>query len=103
LTKATALDEKGNPVKGFGDMPNQHDMLTGSMPDGRAYTDGMDHTCNNWTSNSTGAAQVGHHDRTAGANTSWNSVHSSRSCSQQDLVATGGAGLFYRFAIDAPR
>jgi hypothetical protein len=25
-------------------MPNQHDILTGSQPDGRAYTDGMDHT-----------------------------------------------------------
>jgi hypothetical protein len=24
-------------------------------------------------------------------------VHSSRSCSQEDLVATGGAGLFYCF------
>jgi hypothetical protein len=29
---------------------NQHDILTGSEPDGRAYTDGYDHTCNNWTS-----------------------------------------------------
>ena len=31
---------------------------------------------------------------------SWNSAHSSRGCSQQDLEGTGGAGLFYCFAID---
>jgi len=31
-------------------------------------------------------------------NTSWNSAHMSRSCSQPDLVATGGNGLFYCFA-----
>jgi len=103
LTKVTALDEKGNPVKGVGDMPNTHDMLTGSMPDGRAFTDGMDHTCNNWTSNGMGTAQLGHHDRTGGPNTSWNAAHPSRGCSQPELVATGGAGLFYCFAIDAPR
>src|SRR5262245_24810113 len=37
LSKATALTEKGEAVKGFGDTPNQHDILTGSMTDGRAY------------------------------------------------------------------
>jgi len=103
LTKATAISEKGEPIKGFGDTPNQHDILTGTMPDGRAFTDGMDHTCNNWTSNGAGTAQVGHFDRTGGPSTSWNAVHNSRSCSQPDLVATGGAGLLYCFAIDAPR
>jgi hypothetical protein len=99
LTKATALDEKGNPIKGVGDTPNQHDMLTGSMPDGRAYTDGMDHTCNNWTSNGMGTAQLGHFDRTGGPNVSWNSAHPSAGCSQDNLVRTGGAGLFYCFAV----
>ncbi|HLT92543.1 MAG TPA: hypothetical protein VKZ85_16540 [Woeseiaceae bacterium] len=54
----------------------------------------------NWTSNSFGAAIVGHHDRLGGPSASWNAVHSTRSCSQEDLVATGGAGLFYCFAID---
>jgi hypothetical protein len=98
LTRATALSEKGEPVKGFGDTPNEHDILTGSMPDGRAYTDGQDHTCNNWTSNSTGSAQVGHHDRTGGPGTSWNSVHASKGCSQANLVSTGGAGYLYCFA-----
>jgi hypothetical protein len=43
---------------------------------------------------------LGHHDRLGGPNASWNSVHSSRSCSQPDLVATGGAGLFYCFAVE---
>jgi hypothetical protein len=101
IRKPTALNEKGEEVKGVGDTPNQHDMLTGSdsrgrlVPGNAALT-----TCNNWTSNAAGNAVVGHHDRLGGPNASWNSVHSSRSCSQADLVATGGAGLFYCFAAD---
>jgi hypothetical protein len=75
-------------------------MLTGSQTDGRAYTDGADHTCNNWTSETTGTAQLGHSDRSGGNNTSWNSAHPSRGCSQDGLVSTGGAGLFYCFAIN---
>jgi hypothetical protein len=98
--KEGSLTEKGEPVPGRGDKPNQHDILTGSQMDGTAFTDGEDHTCNNWTSNSTGSAQVGHHDRQGGgANpTSWNSAHASKGCSQQNLIATGGAGYFYCFA-----
>jgi hypothetical protein len=100
LTKETQLTEKGDVVNGRGDKPNMHDILTGSNLDGTAFTDGADHTCNNWTSNSTGSAQVGHHDRQGGgANpTSWNNAHASKGCSQADLVGTGGAGLFYCFA-----
>jgi hypothetical protein len=98
LTKQTALTEKGDPIKGVGDTPNQHDILTGSRPDGTAFTDGADHTCNNWTSSGTGTAQLGHADRTGGGNTSWNSTHASRGCSQENLVSTGGAGLLYCFA-----
>jgi hypothetical protein len=100
LFKQSALNEKGQVVNGAGDTPNTHDMLTGSQPDGRAYTDSADHTCNNWTSSSTGSAQVGHSDRTGAGNHSWNSAHATRGCSQEDLVSTGGAGLFYCFAID---
>jgi len=100
LSKATAMTEKGDPLKGFGDTPNQHDILTGSMPDGRAYTDAADHTCKNWTSESDGTAQLGHYDRTGGGNTSWNSTHASRGCSQENLVSTGGAGLLYCFAVN---
>jgi len=102
LTKATAFTEKNEAIKGFGDMPNQHDILTGSQPDGKAYTDAMDHTCSNWTSGADGSgqAQLGHFDRTGGGNTSWNSAHASRGCSQPNLVSTGGAGLLYCFAIN---
>jgi hypothetical protein len=100
LFKQSALNEKGQVINGFGDSPNTHDMLTGSQPDGRAYTDNADHTCNNWTSSAMGTAQLGHSDRTGGGNRSWNSAHASRGCSQPDLVATGGAGLFYCFAIN---
>lgn len=98
LTKVTALNEKGETVNGVGDKPNQHDILTGSQLDGTAFTDGADHTCGNWTSNAAGSAQVGHHDRTGGGNTSWNSTHASKGCSQENLVATGGNGYFYCFA-----
>lgn len=100
LTKVTALTEKGETINGVGDTPNRHDMLTGSQLDGTAFTDGADHTCQNWTSSTTGTAQLGHHDRTGGGNTSWNATHPSRGCSQENLVATGGAGLFYCFAIN---
>lgn len=98
LTRATALSEKGEPIKGVGDKPNEHDILTGSQLDGRAYPDSADHTCNGWTSDNAGSAQVGHHDRTGGPGVSWNSVHASKGCSQQGLISTGGAGLFYCFA-----
>jgi hypothetical protein len=100
LTKQSALTEKGDMIKGIGDTPNEHDMLTGSQTDGRGYTDGMDHTCNNWTSGDMGVAQLGHADRSGGGNTSWNSAHPSRGCSQPNLVATGGAGHFYCFATN---
>jgi hypothetical protein len=93
------LDEKGNAHKGIGDTPNEHDVLTGSQPDGRAFTDNADHTCNNWTSSSTGTAMLGHLNRLGGPNASWNSVHPSQGCSQQNLIATGGAGFLYCFAV----
>ena len=98
INKVSAVDEKGNMHKGVGDMPNEHDVLTGSQPDGRAFTDNADHTCNNWTSSSTGTAMLGHLDRLGGPNASWNSVHPSQGCSQQNLIATGGAGFLYCFA-----
>lgn len=100
LGRRTALTETGEFVNGQGDQPNQHDVLTGSTTAGRAFTDGMDHTCGNWTSNADGmgSAQVGHHDRGGGGNTSWNSAHPSRGCSQENLVGTGGNGYFYCFA-----
>lgn len=98
LTKQTVLTEKGLIVNGRGDSPNRHDILTGSALDGTS----SGQSCDDWTSNGEGSAQVGHHDRTGGgANpTSWNSAHGSRGCSQSNLQGTGGDGLFYCFAID---
>lgn len=104
LGKENSLSEKGEMVKGRGDTPNQHDILTGSTLDGRTIDDGQDHTCSNWTSSAdgTGTAQVGHFDRQGGGQNpnSWNSAHGSRGCSQDNLIATGGNGYFYCFAID---
>ena len=98
ITKNNAVTEKGDLVNSVGDKPNMHDILTGTQPDGKAYTDGADHTCKDWTSGGDGIAQLGHHDRNGGG-ISWNSVHPSRGCSQENLVGTGGAGLFYCFAV----
>ena len=100
LVKRTALDENGNLIKGRGDKPNEHDILTGTKADGTAYFpwEEGDHTCSNWTSSGEGSATVGHHDRHGGGNTSWNAAHDSRGCSQENLQSTGGAGFFYCFA-----
>ena len=102
LIKITQLNEKAEIVNGKGDTPNRHDMLTGSKSDGTAYDGVNDTTCSNWMSNSNGSARVGHHDRIGGGQdpTSWNSAHDSRGCSQENLISTGGDGLFYCFAID---
>ena len=101
LTRATVFTEKNEPVKGFGDKPNEHDIITGSAPDGRAFADAADHTCRNYTSSAADAStQLGHFDRTGGGNTSWNSAHASRGCGQENLVSTGGAGLLYCFAVN---
>ena len=106
LTKQTALTEKGDPVKGRGDTPNEHDILTGTQSDGSAFMGGDDRTCGNWTrSGSEGAAIVGHHDRMGLSEDppakSWNSSHPTRGgCSQEALRSTGGAGLFYCFALN---
>lgn len=100
LGKETSLSESGEVINGRGDTPNRHDILTGSRLDGTAFPAEPDRTCQNWTSNGEGSAQIGHHDRTGGgANpTSWNSAHATRGCSQEDLRGTGGDGLFYCFA-----
>src|SRR5262245_34823310 len=103
VNKSNALSEKGMPINGRGDTPNQHDILTGSDSLGRAIAGDMDTTCKNYTSNAEGAGNsvmLGHHDRDGGGNTSWNSAHGSRGCSQPNLVATGGAGLLYCFAAN---
>jgi len=101
IRKPIALNERGEQVNGVGDQPNQHDILTGSDSHGRALLGAPNTTtCDNWTSNGEGRAMLGHHDRLGGANSSWNSVHLSSGCSQENLVATGGAGFFYCFAAN---
>jgi hypothetical protein len=102
ISKELAVTETLDQVSGAGDAENAHDILTGSRPDGTAFPAGDDLTCRHWTSDAAGRAQVGHHDRQGmgtGVN-AWNSVHATRGCSQSDLRATGGAGLFYCFGID---
>jgi hypothetical protein len=99
-----ALDEAGKTINSsaMGDSPSRHDILTGSQLDGTAFAAGKDMTCSNFTNNGEGSAMLGHSDRfrrsTPGS--PWNTAHPSRGCSQENLEATGGAGLFYCFAID---
>ena len=122
IQRITALDEHGNEIHGFGSpqgTQNEHDAMTGSDADGRAFSDGIDHTCNNWTSNTEALPQqgnppaggvqlppdrsramLGHLDRMGGGNVSWNAAHMSQGCSKQALINTGGAGRFYCFATN---
>jgi hypothetical protein len=104
INRMTALTEKGEKVNGGADSPNMHDILTGSTPDGRIAVSDKDTTCGNWTRSGEGAAIVGHHDRFGlrddQPSRSWNSSHPSRGCSQDNLRASGGAGLLYCFAAN---
>jgi Collagenase NC10 and Endostatin len=115
VQRLTALDAKGNEIPGVTAPPggNQHDIMTGSDPDGRAFIDGYDHTCNNWTSDQMtlpqqnqnvpadrARAMLGHSDRSGGQNTSWNAAHLSQGCTKQALINTGGAGRLYCFATN---
>jgi len=119
VQRSSALDEKGAEVPGGGvqGKQNEHDVMTGSDPQGRAFTDGLDHTCNNWTSDAMtlpvpmaqqaqgvppecARAMLGHMDPTNGGNISWNAAHMSQGCTKQSLNNTGGAGRIYCFAIN---
>ena len=107
VNKQTALDEKGRPVNARGETPLNHDMLTGSRPDGTAFPGKPfgDMTCSNWTNGGAdGAAMLGHHDAAGPINspwaTSWNSSHASFGCDLAKLRPTGGAGLYYCFAVN---
>ena len=104
LNYENSVDENGEKVNsgGSGDTPNRHDVLTGTLLDGTAPAAGADATCDNWTSNSDGQATVGHHDRMRFdiPGSPWNMAHPSRGCSQENLQASGGDGLYYCFAAD---
>jgi hypothetical protein len=98
INNDTALDENGQTINREG-APNRHDILTGTNVDGTAH----EATCQNWTSNSSDASgMVGHHDRMTfnKPGSPWNAAHPSKGCSQDNLVATGGAGLIYCFAAN---
>src|SRR5262245_18840023 len=100
LSRTTVFSEKGELINGAGQTPNEPVMLCSSPANVRADADRHDHTCDNWTTNGAWRAQLRHFDRTGGGNISSNSAPSSRGCSQPDLVATGGAGKFYCFAVN---
>ena len=97
------ITEQGQKVNGQwagSPSPVQHDILTGSNPDGTLMP-GL--TCTNWTSGAADVTgQVGHSDglgpggSTAGALASWNSAHANANCS--DTAPRGGAGRLYCFA-----
>ena len=97
LSKDTALTEGAGAVN-----VEEHEILTGSRPDGTAFAANAHRTCANWTSSSDGGAQVGFFDRAGeGDNAaSWNSVRATKGCSEETFRASGGAGLFYCFAVD---
>ena len=108
ITADTAITEKGEKLK---TEPNQHDILTGSMRDGRAWNynllDDLNlergaMTCSNYTSDAEDQfVMLGHHDRAGTAPISpWNAAHPSTGCNNERLAATGSAGLLYCFAID---
>jgi hypothetical protein len=106
ISGTTALTEKGTTpnylkmVDGKAApaaQPLQHDILTGTNEDGTKNAD----TCNNWTVGDASAkAMLGHADRLGrnpGVN-SWNAIHASQGCGQEQLAPTGGAGMLYCFA-----
>lgn len=105
ISQKTALNEHGGIINGREKYPNQHDILTGSKLDGTHFPpleEGdykSDYTCQNWTGSKLGRAQLGHHDA-KGNVTSWVESHTSKGCSEGGLASTGGAGLFYCFAVD---
>jgi len=102
INEETALSETGRRIPSRLYVVNQHDILTGTMPDGTAPPAEKDQTCGNWTKSGEGTAIVGHHDRMGlrddAPSKSWNSSHSSRGCSLDALKLSGGAGLLYCFA-----
>jgi hypothetical protein len=97
------IDEHGMPIHGQWDSgPVEHDVLTGSMPDGTVQAG---KTCQDWTSDAQAdTAWVGHSDgtgpgmATTGTYSSWNSSHENGGCN--DTAPKGGAGRVYCFATD---
>ena len=98
------VDERGQRVPGNwpeSPKPTEHDILTGSTPEGRVMAG---KTCNDWTSEATDVqGQVGHSDGLgpggdpSGRYSVWNSSHDNASCA--NTAPRGGAGRIYCFAV----
>ncbi len=98
------VDERGQPVPGQwsgSPKPNEHDILTGSTPEGTVMPG---RTCGDWTSEASDMqAQVGHSDGLgpggdpSGRYSIWNSSHDNQSCA--NTAPRGGAGRIYCFAV----
>jgi hypothetical protein len=99
------IDEKGMKINGQwpeSPQPVEHDILTGSTPQGTVLAN---MTCKDWTSDmAADKAQVGHSDGlgpdgdTGNGRDSWSSAHENQDCSS--TAPKGGAGKIYCFAID---
>ena len=103
-TKQTALNEKGEVVNGRGDTPNTHDILTGSKQDG-TVADGEPR----WPPAATGrAAPTARAARRSATSTAPAAARRRprstprtprRAAARPTSCGTGGAGLFYCFAV----
>lgn len=106
LRHENALDENRNPVPNGKTNPgaNEHDILTGSNPDGTFSGS----SCSDWTSSSPDdGATTGHCDAsfTASGGSSpvepsdnWNSTHVTSGCDEDGLFGTGSTARIYCFA-----
>ena len=106
LTKETILTEKGEPGERPGRRP-EHARHPHGVEDGRhgVHRGGLRQL--RQLDQQRRRERPGRPPRPASAAasnpTSWNSAHSSRGCSQQNLQGTGGNGLFYCFAARSMR
>ena len=96
IPSSSILDENGAAIP-----REEHDIVTGSNPDGTAYVYGSPYTCFDW---STSAGDiytwVGHADWSSDENPTdnWNSQHGTP-CSQDGMATTLCAGRTYCFAL----
>lgn len=107
--KGTTVNGQWNSANGMNGAPaNEHDIMSGSDPDGMLLVGDMNSTCDDWTSDTlTPGPQVGHSDGMGPGMdsstinfSSWGGGHPAAGCSTEDLAARGGAGRFYCFAAD---
>jgi hypothetical protein len=98
--------------------PDNHQILTGTAPDGTLYTDltpNTDSTCDDWTSKEPkGKPRSGHSWPRTGSGASWLSAYDGDGCAPCTMAAapgaeppqcvgsTGGFGGFYCFVTNAP-